>query len=486
MNNNKKPHIMIVDDSAVTRRTLEKKLAQDYEIISAHNGQQALASITDTISCLIMDANMPGISGFETSKEIWKKYPSIPIIMHTAHTDDHTISEIVSYGFYEYIPKGTCDSELKLKIKHACDFYEQHLESQKYKQELEARTHELSKTLSDLHVAQAQVIHNERAAATIRLLSSLSHRLKNPVVAIIQYMPNMKKQVVEFITCFGRQIGSISLNKEELTSFLGVVRNVFDRSLVNKIQTTLEIIKKRKEFSDILQNLSVNIGKDNNNLDLVIRCYLDEDNITVLSELSDKQTFTQSMDLLAQVSKIGRLLKSSFECSEQISSVISTLLNINHHEKENLSDNISINEVVDNALDILSFRTENIDIIKDFGDVDKIRAYPIDLMYCFIYIIENAIDELKKEEKHGQIFIRTSQNEKTIRVEIEDNGQKEIPPEVQEKIFEMFFTTKGYTNGTGLGLHDARVVIEEKHKGDISVKSRPGCTQFFIHIPTTL
>jgi signal transduction histidine kinase len=66
-------------------------------------------------------------------------------------------------------------------------------------------------------------------------------------------------------------------------------------------------------------------------------------------------------------------------------------------------------------------------------------------------------------------------------VEIEDNGPG-IPPEIQEKLFSPFFTTKPVGKGTGLGLHISYNIIQ-KHHGEIRVFSRPGCTRFVTALP---
>ena len=68
-----------------------------------------------------------------------------------------------------------------------------------------------------------------------------------------------------------------------------------------------------------------------------------------------------------------------------------------------------------------------------------------------------------------------------ICVSITDNGPG-IPPELQKKIFEPFFTTKKVGEGTGLGLHICREIVN-KHGGDIFLESRPGFTQFKVQIP---
>jgi len=68
-----------------------------------------------------------------------------------------------------------------------------------------------------------------------------------------------------------------------------------------------------------------------------------------------------------------------------------------------------------------------------------------------------------------------------IAVVIQDNGSG-IPIEIQPKIFDAFFTTKKSGEGSGLGLHICKQIID-KHNGSITVDSILGKTTFLIKIP---
>jgi signal transduction histidine kinase len=81
----------------------------------------------------------------------------------------------------------------------------------------------------------------------------------------------------------------------------------------------------------------------------------------------------------------------------------------------------------------------------------------------------------------GELIIRTSRELGFILVEIIDNGPG-IPGSVEPHIFEPFFTTKGVGEGTGMGL-DTVYRIVRSHRGEISVESRPGRTNFQVRLP---
>ena len=74
---------------------------------------------------------------------------------------------------------------------------------------------------------------------------------------------------------------------------------------------------------------------------------------------------------------------------------------------------------------------------------------------------------------------------KAVEIRIRDNGTG-IPPEVMEKIFNPFFTTKPAGEGTGLGLSMSHDIIVKQHGGRIDVETSPGrFTEFTIVLPRT-
>jgi signal transduction histidine kinase len=70
-----------------------------------------------------------------------------------------------------------------------------------------------------------------------------------------------------------------------------------------------------------------------------------------------------------------------------------------------------------------------------------------------------------------------------VEVRVRDNGTG-IPPELREKLFQPFFTTKPTGEGTGLGLSISWDIVTQQHGGSIEVDSEPGeFTQFTIRLP---
>ena len=84
-------------------------------------------------------------------------------------------------------------------------------------------------------------------------------------------------------------------------------------------------------------------------------------------------------------------------------------------------------------------------------------------------------------ETGGTLTIATRKFEAGIEVCITDTGHG-IPDDVQQKMFDAFFTTKPAGKGSGLGLHICQKIID-KHEGKIQVESQPGSTHFRVYLP---
>ncbi len=102
-----------------------------------------------------------------------------------------------------------------------------------------------------------------------------------------------------------------------------------------------------------------------------------------------------------------------------------------------------------------------------------------ELREVFVNMIVNAVDAMPRG---GKLLITCRRKDERLQLHFSDNGMG-MPDDVQQKIFEPFFSTKG-AHGTGLGLSVSYSIIE-RHSGSISVVSKPGAgTNFTIDLPS--
>jgi two-component system, OmpR family, KDP operon response regulator KdpE len=111
---------MVVDDDPQIRRVLRTALvAQGYEVVDARNGDEALETMRDRkIDLVVLDMNMPGMSGLETCRTI-RSTSDVCIIMLTVRDSESDKIEALDAGADDYMTKPFSSPELLARIRAA-------------------------------------------------------------------------------------------------------------------------------------------------------------------------------------------------------------------------------------------------------------------------------------------------------------------------------------------------------------------------------
>jgi two-component system NtrC family sensor kinase len=160
---------------------------------------------------------------------------------------------------------------------------------------------------------------------------------------------------------------------------------------------------------------------------------------------------------------------------------------------------VDINAVVEESLNLAyhGARAErqgfNITLNRSFdpaaGEVD---LFPQEITRVLLNVISNGFYAATKRKDQGgdngfepTLAASTRNLGDRVEIRIRDNGTG-IPPEVKDKMFNPFFTTKPAGEGTGLGLSISHDIIVKQHAGSIEVDTKPGeFTEFRIVLPRT-
>ncbi len=230
------------------------------------------------------------------------------------------------------------------------------------------------------------------------------------------------------------------------------------------------------------------------------------------------------------VQDMPQLIDSMQMGAERLKMIASSLRNFSHMDEAERKP-IDLHQCIDNTLLILNNRLKTgIDVIKNYGDLPPVTCYSGQIGQVVMNIVSNAIDALQEKvatlrqvssasQSGGAIAMTKSPWQPKITIEtnltdppqgqtvdtvsemfksdlsgdrppdqwvsivIQDNGPG-IPADIQDKIFEDFFTTKPVGKGTGLGLAICYQIIVERHRGTLTLDSDVGIgTKFAIHLP---
>ncbi|MGF1460969.1 MAG: ATP-binding protein [Leptolyngbyaceae cyanobacterium] len=263
----------------------------------------------------------------------------------------------------------------------------------------------------------------------------------------------------------------------------------------------------RNPVNFILGNLTY-LSDYTEDLSALVRAFQSE--ITAPSDRLEK--LTQRIDPDFLLDDLPNMIQSMQTGTERLRNLVTSLRTFSRVD-EAKRDPIDIHQNLDSTLQILNSRIkEGVTIHKDYADdLPEISCYGGQIGQVFMNIISNAVDALlayeaqllsatpAKQSDRGSlmptpsawepnIYLLTCQREqlpadlpqrsKTVitgeqswlSIRIRDNGPG-IPLEIQDKVFQDFFTTKSAGEGTGLGLSITRQIVTEKHGGHLILRS---------------
>ena len=204
--------------------------------------------------------------------------------------------------------------------------------------------------------------------------------------------------------------------------------------------------------------------------------------------------------LRAEISEIADMLQGNLDKvvqhGKRADSIVKNML---LHSRQGSGEHrpVDINALVEESLNLAyhGARAEkqgfNITLERSFdpaaGEVD---LFPQEITRVLLNLISNgfyAATKRKAEANGGDyeptLAAATKNLGDSVEIRIRDNGTG-IPPEVKEKMFNPFFTTKPAGEGTGLGLSLSHDIIVKQHGGSIEVDTQPGeFTEFRIVLP---
>ena len=122
----------------------------------------------------------------------------------------------------------------------------------------------------------------------------------------------------------------------------------------------------------------------------------------------------------------------------------------------------------------------------------QLDVFPQEITRALLNVISNGFYAATKRKEQNDsegyeptLTASTKNLGDRVEIKIRDNGTG-IPPEVKEKMFNPFFTTKPAGEGTGLGLSISHDIIVKQHAGSIEVDTRPGeFTEIRVILPRT-
>jgi two-component system, NtrC family, sensor kinase len=288
--------------------------------------------------------------------------------------------------------------------------------------ELIQKNGKLENALENLERTQAQMLQSEKMASIGQLAAGVAHEINNPT-------------------------GFVSSNLKTLGDYL---------------EDMMRLFSDYQEMKNALKEMPAG--------------QLPENHIALLKKVTATEEEID-IDFIREDSE--GLIDECREGTERIKKIVEDLKHFAHPGEEKMKAT-DINAGLESTLNVVNNELKyKATIVKEFGDLPLVHAYPQQLNQVFMNILVNGAQAI---EKSGEIKIVTTTAGDKVVIRISDTGCG-IAEENLNKIFDPFFTTKDVGKGTGLGMNIAYNIIN-KHSGSIRAESQVGKgTTFIIELP---
>ncbi|MCX6856718.1 MAG: ATP-binding protein [Verrucomicrobia bacterium] len=173
----KAPTLLIAEDEPDMMTYLCSQLSEDFEIIQATDGSDAVTKASQYLPDIVLsDLMMPYKDGMQVCRELRERTSTrmIPVVLLTARPDERTKIEALTAGATDFIGKPFSLTEVRVRLMNLAA-------SNRYQRELADQKKRLEATLEQLKEAESILVQHEKLSSLGRMSAGLIHEINNPL-----------------------------------------------------------------------------------------------------------------------------------------------------------------------------------------------------------------------------------------------------------------------------------------------------------------
>jgi signal transduction histidine kinase len=330
--------------------------------------------------------------------------------------------------------------------------------------------------LGRLRNTESMLREREKLAALGTLSAGLAHELNNPAAAVSR-SASLLREALDRLAATTSALGAVADTPERAETIAGLAAEVARHAGGVEPLDPLDASDLAWDLETFLADRGVPDAGDL--AQSLVTGGWDREHLERIEAEFPGDALGRIVAWIAAGSAVNALVDEVATGARRISEIVKAVKEYSFMDQAPVL-RVDVRAGLDNTLVILRSKLKaGITITKDYQpDLPQIDAYGSELNQVWTNILDNAIDAMNGT---GEIRIRAFQRDTDVVVEICDSGPG-MPPDVRDRIFEPFYTTKPPGSGTGLGLHISHNVVA-RHRGRINVRSRPGETCFEVCLP---
>ncbi|PZF83070.1 ATP-binding protein [Jiangella anatolica] len=327
-----------------------------------------------------------------------------------------------------------------------------------------------------IRTTEATVRQREHLAQLGTLSANLAHELNNPAAATVRAAGQLRDRVAHMRQKLG-VIASGTLDPAMIARLITIQERAVE--IASKKRDPLSPLQEsdlEDEMVDHLEDLGFDHAVD------VAPVYVSAGLDTtffddVAAEVGD--ALPSALAWLSYTLETEALMDEIEDASNRISTLVASIKQYTHLDQA-AHQEVDLHPGIDSTLVMLGHKLGDVEVHRDYDTtLPPVPAFAAELNQVWTNLIDNAVDAM---DGHGVLELRTYRDGDHAAVDVTDHGRG-VPEEVQGRLFEPFVTTKPVGQGSGLGLDNAKRIVEKRHRGTIGFTTGPEGTTFTVRLP---
>jgi signal transduction histidine kinase len=319
-----------------------------------------------------------------------------------------------------------------------------------------------AQALLERNQAEAQLVHSEKMASLGQLIAGVAHEINTPIGAIKSSGRNISESIGSSLLGLPKLL--VELDDEHRRLFSNLITRASAPSPVLSTREERTIVR---QVTEQLEALGIEHARHRASLLVQLQSHEFLDEVLPLLRHPSNQLILDTAYGIATITTNADNINTAVD---RVAKIIFALKSFSRFGGAQVWIESDLREGIETVLTIYQNQIkQGIELIRNFDELPAVHCLPDEINQVWTNLIHNALQAM---DRKGTLTIGLRQEAGNALVSIGDTGCG-ISPELHEKIFDAFFTTKPAGEGTGLGLDIVRKIIE-KHGGRISVESEVG------------
>ena len=327
--------------------------------------------------------------------------------------------------------------------------------------------------------SEATLRQREHLARLGTLSANLAHELNNPAAAAVRATGQLRERVAGMRHKLGL-IASGPVDRAAIADLVAAQEHAVELAAKSRRRlTAVEEADREDALADRLDELGVAGALDL--APVFVAAGLGVDWLDELAASLPGAPLDGPLRWMAYTVETENLMDEIEDATGRISTLVAAVKQYSYMDSASRQE-VDLHVGLDSTVVMLGHKLAGVDVAREYDTaLPRVPAYGAELNQVWTNLIDNAADAMAGK---GRLVLRTARDGDAVLVEVQDAGPG-IPEKARPHVFDAFFTTKPPGLGSGLGLDNARRIVEQRHGGTLDFRTGPDGTVFCVRLPLT-